>query len=399
MTCRILILNVLASSLLLALAAAQSPASPEVFLVRLLRLADDSQDPAVTYDILHGLRAGLQGKSVRIPPSCEQLLSRLSESSQPAVQQEALLLGIMLGRPAALQVALQLIPSGDVDLAFRAELIEASSRQHLDGLPELLFPLLENPDLVIASLRGLANYADSRTAYELISRFPTWPEPIRQEALQVLASRAAYALAVCRAIEDGEIDRDRLSQFTVRQLRLLGDALLQKRVNAIWGESRNTTGQRRRQIARLRNLLVSSVLATADLDRGRQLCEKNCLSCHRLHGSGKSIGPDLTGAQRYDLGYLLQNIVDPAADIAREFQLTVVETSDGRVISGLLIAETADALTLQTQTEQVIVSRSQVALRKKSSESLMPAGLIDQWTNQELRDLIAFLMADFAGPQ
>lgn len=185
----------------------------------------------------------------------------------------------------------------------------------------------------------------------------------------------------------------------MRQLRLLGDALLQKRVNAIWGESRNTTGQRRRQIARLRNLLVSSVLATADLDRGRQLCEKNCLSCHRLHGSGKSIGPDLTGAQRYDLGYLLQNIVDPAADIAREFQLTVVETSDGRVISGLLIAETADALTLQTQTEQVIVSRSQVVLRKKSSESLMPAGLIDQWTNQELRDLIAFLMADFAGPQ
>ena len=116
-----------------------------------------------------------------------------------------------------------------------------------------------------------------------------------------------------------------------------------------------------------------------------------CASCHRLHGEGGSIGPDLTGSGRDNLDYLLENIVDPAAMVTADFRMVVVAMNDGRVLNGLVKAQTARTLTLQTQTEAMVLDRSEIEEVKPSSSSLMPDGLIDTLKPDEIRDLIGYL--------
>ena len=77
-------------------------------------------------------------------------------------------------------------------------------------------------------------------------------------------------------------------------------------------------------------------LHRADLGRGRALFDRVCASCHKLYGSGGDIGPDLSGAGRDNLDYLLENLIDPSALVSADFRMVVVAMSDGRVLNGLV---------------------------------------------------------------
>ena len=86
--------------------------------------------------------------------------------------------------------------------------------------------------------------------------------------------------------------------------------------------------------------------------------DRVCASCHKLYGHGGEIGPDLTGSGRDNLDYLLENIVDPSASVSADFRMVVVAMNDGRVLNGLVKAQTDRTLTLQTQTEALVLDRS-----------------------------------------
>src|SRR5262249_5877642 len=141
----------------------------------------------------------------------------------------------------------------------------------------------------------------------------------------------------------------------------------------------------------LKQQLDPPTLARADRRRGRALFDRVCASCHRLHGQGSEIGPDLTGSGRENLDYLLENIVDPGAAVSADFRMVVVAMSDGRILNGLVKAQTARTLTLQTQTEALSLDRSEIEGVRPSASSLMPDGLLDPLKPEEIRDLIAYL--------
>ena len=67
--------------------------------------------------------------------------------------------------------------------------------------------------------------------------------------------------------------------------------------------------------------------------------DRICGTCHRLYGNGGEIGPDLTGSGRDNLDYLLENIVDPSATVSADFRMVVVAMRDGRVLNGLVKAQ------------------------------------------------------------
>ena len=92
---------------------------------------------------------------------------------------------------------------------------------------------------------------------------------------------------------------------------------------------------------------------------------------------GGEIGPDLTGSGRDNLDYLLENIVDPSATVSADFRMVVVAMNDGRVLNGLVKAESPRTVTLQTQTEAIVLDRSEIESQHPSSASLMPDGLLD----------------------
>ena len=87
---------------------------------------------------------------------------------------------------------------------------------------------------------------------------------------------------------------------------------------------------------------------------------KTCQQCHTLYGVGAKIGPDLTGSNRADLDYLLSNVVDPSAVIAKEYQPTVIITIDGRVITGIVTAEDDKSVTIRTATETLVLPKDEI---------------------------------------
>ena len=110
-----------------------------------------------------------------------------------------------------------------------------------------------------------------------------------------------------------------------------------------------------------------------------------------MYGHGGDIGPDLTGSGRDNLDYVLENIIDPSATVGADFRMSVVAMADGRVLNGLVRSRTDRTLTLQTQTESLTLERREIDQVKPSPLSLMPEGLLDPLTSEQVRDLIAYL--------
>ena len=210
-------------------------------------------------------------------------------------------------------------------------------------------------------------------------------------ALETLVSRPAFARALLDQVAAGKIARNDLTPFHARQILSLNDAGLTKRLADVWGELHSSSADHLARINELKKRLEPATLVQADRSRGAPLFNRVCASCHRLHGEGGAIGPDLTGSGRDNLDYLLENIIDPAATVSADFRMVVVAMNDGRVLNGLVKAQTARTLTLQTQTEAMVLDRSEIEAVKPSSASLMPDGLLDALKPDEVRDLIGYL--------
>ena len=114
-------------------------------------------------------------------------------------------------------------------------------------------------------------------------------------------------------------------------------------------------------------------------------------SCHRFFGEGGDVGPELTGSQRANLDYILENILDPSALVASEYQVTVLTTKEGRVITGIIKQESDRAVTLQTQNEKITLPKNEIEDRQRLTVSMMPEGLLDPLGKDEVRDLVAYL--------
>ena len=163
------------------------------------------------------------------------------------------------------------------------------------------------------------------------------------------------------------------------------------RLNRLWGEVRETPKDRARQITKLRQWLTPDTLAQANHANGKKLFSKHCASCHRFFGEGGKVGPDITGAQRDNLAYMLENILDPSASVSKNFQTHIIENEDGRVITGLVESETKDMVTIRTEQKRISIPVDEIVRRKKTTQSIMPNGLLETLSEREIRDLFGYL--------
>jgi putative heme-binding domain-containing protein len=124
-----------------------------------------------------------------------------------------------------------------------------------------------------------------------------------------------------------------------------------------------------------------------------------CASCHKVHGQGGEVGPDLSQVGgKLDRTHLIESILDPSAEIVQGYHATTLETKSGRVFTGILKSESASAVTLlDAEGKQVTVALRNSESRTVSNVSLMPAGLADGMTPAEFTDLIAYLASLHAG--
>jgi putative heme-binding domain-containing protein len=307
------------------------------------------------------------------------------------VRERALVLGSVFGDRQALASLRTIATDTTATAEARHHALQALLQQRSPDLVHLLQALLNDRVVRRAALRGLAAYSHEDTPKLILRLYASFAEDEKSDATQTLAARPAYALALLEGVEKGQIPRRDLSAFTVRQMLALKNAPVSERLTKVWGTIRPASQEKAALTGKYKALLTPQFMQDADRSHGRAVFVRTCAACHQLFGEGGAIGPELTGSQRANLDYLLENILDPSAVVYSEYQVTLVATKDGRVVTGIIKEENAKAITLQTQNDRVVIPKNEIETRTRSPLSLMPEGLLENLKNEEVRDLIAYL--------
>ncbi len=250
--------------------------------------------------------------------------------------------------------------------------------------------------LRLAALDGLEAYDDPTIAEVVLRHYPQWPVALQRRAVQLLLSRPSWSLALLRQIDAGQLPKEHLSLEQARTAVSWGEANLTALVEKHFGKlAPATPGEKQARIAWLNTAL--SRIPRTDRSHGQALFVKLCASCHRLHGQGNSIGPDLTAADRKNRLYLLTHIVDPSAYIRPEYMVQTVLTHDERRISGI-VRDQGNAIQLVNVTNDqpviVRIAKQDIADIRPSPVSLMPEKLLDTLSDNDVADLLAYIMSD-----
>ena len=248
------------------------------------------------------------------------------------------------------------------------------------------------------ALRGLAVCADAATPKRVLDVYADFSPDEKQDAIATLAARKEYAAALLDAVAAKKVPRADVSAFSARQMVALGDDRITRQLREVWGDVRESTIVKQLQIARYKKMVTASALVGADSAAGRVLFGKMCGQCHTLYGVGAKIGPDLTGSNRSNVDYLLAKIIDPSAQVSKDFRMSIVTTTAGRVITGMILERTEAPLTLQTATERITLAKEDVEIVRDSPQSMMPEGQLDPLTRDQIRDLFAYLTSKSQAP-
>ena len=356
---------------------------------RVVHFAVDA-DPKLRNAVIQGLSDGLNGRrKVAMPDAWPQLIaSNGGAESDPRLQK----LSVLFGDGQAIDDLRRVIADENSDDAMRIAALESLIEARPDDLAKICAPLLDNPRLNVTAARGLIRVGDDPELGRLLaSKYRRFRSPDRGTFIALMASRADTASAVLNAIGEGKIPRSALSAYDARQIRAIGDDQLNDRLTEVWGRITATDAAVAEKIDRYKILLTNDRLNMADLGNGRHLFNRQCAGCHKLYGQGENVGPNLTGAGRDNLDYLLSNIWSPSSVVDKDYRLSVVLTDDGRVISGLILDQSEHVTKVRTATETVTIAAEEIQQTRTTDLSPMPSGLMDALSDDEITDLIGYL--------
>ena len=343
-------------------------------------------------DLLAGMLQGLEGRRhVPMPKTWRDAYERWQSSDHAEAAQRAVRLALLFSDQKAIESLKVVADDTSASPEWRLRAIAALVASREPGFGDHLLRLLGDEPVREAAIAGLAQYQVESTAESLIGRYNAFTDSQKQAAIATLASREIWADDLLRAVEANQIRKTDLTAFNARQLRAIGDDAITSRLGSVWGDVRDTPQERAKQIADIKRWLSADLIADADLGQGKILFTKHCATCHRFFGEGGKVGPDITGAQRTNLDYLLENIVDPSASVSHDFRMHVIATDDGRVITGLVESETERSLTVLTAQDRFVIPLDEIEHRQVADVSIMPVGLLENLNEQEIRDLFGYL--------
>ena len=352
-----------------------------------------SRTPEFQADVLAGMSEAFVGwRKAPQPPAWEAVQTSIAASNDHKLQDRVRDLSALFGDGRALDELKRVALDKDADLAARKVALQTLIDADAPDVRKLCEELLGTRFLNTIAVRGLASENDPKFGAKLVKSYRSFHALERPQVLAVLVTRPAWADALLGAIAEGKIPRDDVSAFHARQIRSLNDDELTKQLGQVWGELRDSPADKRDLILKLKAELTPQTLGSADVSRGRALFVKTCSACHTLYGEGGRRGPDLTGSQRRNIDYLLENIVDPSAVVTADFRVTILELTDGRVLTGVITAKNDKAVTLITPTDTLTIERAEIGVQKESKQSLMADGLLQPLLAEQVRDLFAYLM-------
>ncbi|MGE3820729.1 MAG: PVC-type heme-binding CxxCH protein, partial [Isosphaeraceae bacterium] len=130
-----------------------------------------------------------------------------------------------------------------------------------------------------------------------------------------------------------------------------------------------------------------------DVNRGREVFVRNCTACHKVgNGEGREYGPNLAGvAKRLDRTKIVQSVIDPNADVDPKYRTTMIVTTDGAIVSGLVVSESADEVEIFDGKAVRKIPVKEIEERALRTQSSMPEGTASTIAPSEFIDLIEYL--------
>lgn len=354
-------------------------------LLRCAQLFELSLLHGHTQQLMQGFEQAMQGRSLAgMPPELVDVIARAGGGS--------LALRIRQGNAAAIAEALRILADPKAPQAERVNFARTFGEvTSAAALPVLLKVFDEGNDteLLKTTLISLGAYEDRQIAQQVITRYNELPVSVRSAAESLLASRATSAQMLLEAIEAGTIAAGDVSTEAVELVRLYREPEVMALAKKHWGDQLASAEQLQQEIER-----VAKIVSTGHGSpyQGKRLYTESCAKCHTLFTEGGQVGPDLTAYKRDDLQTMLLHIINPSAEIREGYENHVAITADGRIVSGLLVDQDQRVVILRGHDGQdIVLDREEIDELAPQRRSLMPDGLLNGLTDQQLRDLFAYL--------
>jgi putative membrane-bound dehydrogenase-like protein len=322
-----------------------------------------------------GLAEGMGRRGTRL----DDFLEKLPVSERPAVEFAA----AVLASAGKLAVDAKREP-GDRLIALR---LLAHAPWKIAEAP-LMKVLGDDPlqELRLAAVRALAAHAQPNVPVLLLKDWKSYTPAVRREVTEALLRGPQRIKILLKAIEAGTVKAGDLDAPRSKQLLNHKDPVIRDLAKKLLQES--TPVELKEVLAKYQ----VSLKLKGDAAKGKVIFQKHCATCHRVAGIGVDVGPDISDTRTKTPQGLLVDILNPNAAIDNNYVNYLITTKSGRMLSGMISAETSVGVTLkraENQTETVL--RADIEEIQSTGQSLMPEGLEKGITIEEMADLLSFL--------
>jgi putative membrane-bound dehydrogenase-like protein len=350
----------------------------------LLRLAPS---PAEAAQLMRGFEEAFRGRPMTGLP--DELLAAMR-----AAGQAPLAVRLRQGEAAAIAEVLALVRNPKARADERLLYVGLLGEVRPSGAPAVLREIAASTAATPLRKAALVALQSDETPDLGAWAMGLWPKAgveLRTTLLALTASRAGWSAALLDAVERGAPAAGDVPANIVDRLRAhAGDPALAARVARMFPAAAPAgAGEFEREIGRVAAALRAG---SGDPYRGEATFLERCASCHTLFFKGGKVGPDLTPYQRDHLGTMLLSIINPDAEIREGFQYVIVETTDGRSLSGFPVERDPQVVVLRgLEGADFTLRHGEIKALRPVGRSLMPAGLLGGLTDQQLRDFFAYL--------
>ena len=367
-------------------------------LVKLLNGGDSN----IVADVVRGMKLSLEGRTKVTKPAGWGVAfeaAMIAESDSNSISADMKKLNVIFGDGQGIAELRKIAKNKEAAIEARRQAIGEYAATRPEKLFGFLRPLVLDKATSNAAIKSLVFIDDMAPVNLILNRFGHLDPQGKTIAVNALTSRKEWSGELLKAVEKKRIPKNAIQARHARQIADYEDSELTEKLTQVWGAVRKSDSARLDEMERVRKLCLENndLATTKSLARyqvGKKLFVEKCASCHVIHGAGKNVGPDLTGGDRKNMNYLLENIIDPNASVADSYRATKFDLADGRFVVGVVLQKTTQVTRIQTATEVVSIENKEIENSRPTALSLMPEGLLQNMAEDEIRALFHFLSSD-----
>lgn len=355
-----------------------------------------SEEETLRGKFIAGLASAYEGVEVpKLPGSLAKALNDyLSRQSGGD-----LTLALRTGNADALKEAVKTLADNKTSntqrIALARVLAELGKAEAVAPMVAILSSSTSSPSLKRGVLQAAAKFDDKRIPQALLQGYEgriAGDQALREDALRVLAGRKEWAQMLVHFVNEGNVQAKHISVDTARQLSLYKDPEIDTAIGRHWKALLATgpTEAKEKEMARIKAVLKTGL---GDPAKGKMQFMARCAICHKLFGEGNVIGPELTGYDRTNPDFWLDNIFNPSLEIREGFGNYIVKLKNGQMLTGIMDAQDASGIVLKDIAgNKTPVKQPEIEKLEASPVSLMPEALTTGMSDADLKDFFAYLM-------